>query len=108
MTDLSSLGETIKMALPGAVTGSSVAFQQLTLTVDLSKIVAVAQFLRDDPGCRFVSFVDITAVDYPGRQNRFEVVYHLMSPVLNARIRFSSASMASSRSRFSIREVFRL
>ena len=87
MTDLSSLGETIKMALPGAVTGSSVAFQQLTLTVDLSKIVAVAQFLRDDPGCRFVSFVDITAVDYPGREKRFEVVYHFMSPVLNTRIR---------------------
>ena len=87
MTDLSSLGETIKMALPGAVTGSSVAFQELTLTVDLSKIVAVAQFLRDDPGCRFVSFVDITAVDYPGREKRFEVVYHFMSPVLNTRIR---------------------
>jgi len=87
VTDLSSLGETIKMALPGAVTGSSVAFQQLTLTVDLSKIVAVAQFLRDDPGCRFVSFVDITAVDYPGREKRFEVVYHFMSPVLNTRIR---------------------
>ena len=87
MTDLSSLGETIKMALPGAVTGSSVAFQQLTLTVDLSKIVAVAQFLRDDPGCRFVSFVDVTAVDYPGREKRFEVVYHFMSPVLNTRIR---------------------
>ena len=88
MTDLSSLGETIKAALPGAVTGSFVAFDQLTLTVDLSKIVAVAQFLRDDPGCRFVSFVDITAVDYPGREKRFEVVYHFMSPVLNARIRF--------------------
>ena len=87
MTDLSSLGETIKAALPGAVSGSVVTFGQLTLTVDLSKIVAVAQFLRDDPGCRFVSFVDITAVDYPGREKRFEVVYHFMSPVLNTRIR---------------------
>ena len=88
MTDLSSLGETIKAALPGAVTGSFVAFDQLTLTIELAKVVEVARFLREDPGCRFVSFVDITAVDYPGRENRFEVVYHLMSPVLNARIRF--------------------
>ena len=87
MTDLSSLGETIKAALPGAVLGSSVAFDQLTLAVDAAKIVEIARFLRDDPGCRFVSFVDITAVDYPGREKRFEVVYHFMSPVLNTRIR---------------------
>ena len=90
MTDLSSLGETIKAALPGAVLGSSVAFDQLTLAVDASKIVEIARFLRDDPGCRFVSFVDITAVDYPGRENRFDVVYHFMSPTLNARIRLKA------------------
>ncbi|MET0708421.1 MAG: NADH-quinone oxidoreductase subunit C [Tardiphaga sp.] len=90
MTDLSSLGETIKAALPGAVLGSSVAFDQLTLAVDAAKIVEIARFLRDDPGCRFVSFVDITAVDYPGRENRFDVVYHFMSPTLNARIRLKA------------------
>ena len=44
-------------------------------------------FLRDDPGCRFVSFIDVTAVDYPGREKRFDVVYHFLSPTLNARIR---------------------
>jgi NADH-quinone oxidoreductase subunit C len=85
---LDTLGQTIVAALPGAALGYTVAFDQLTLTVDIAKIVEVARFLRDDPGCRFVSFVDITAVDYPGRDKRFEVVYHLMSPVLNARIRF--------------------
>jgi len=90
VTDLSSLGETIKAALPGAVLGSSVAFDQLTLAVDASKIVEIARFLRDDSGCRFVSFVDITAVDYPGRENRFDVVYHFMSPTLNARIRLKA------------------
>lgn len=90
MTDLSSLGDTIKAALPGAVTGSSVAFDQLTLTVDVAKIVDVARFLRDDPGCRFVNFTDITAVDYPGREKRFEVVYHLLSPTMNTRIRLKA------------------
>ena len=92
MTDLSSLGDTIKAALPGAVTGASVAFGDLTLTVEAAEIVDVVRFLRDDPGCRFVSFVDVTAVDYPGRENRFEVVYHLMSPTLNARIRLKAAA----------------
>ena len=90
MIELANLGETIKAALPGAVLGSSVAFDQLTLAVDAAKIVEIARFLRDDPGCRFVSFVDITAVDYPGRENRFDVVYHFMSPTLNARIRLKA------------------
>ena len=39
------------------------------------------------PRCRFVNFIDVTAVDYPGREKRFDVVYHLLSPTLNARIR---------------------
>jgi NADH-quinone oxidoreductase subunit C len=87
VTDLSGLGDIIKGALPDAVTSASVAFDQLTLHVDVAKIVEITRFLRDDPRCRFVSFTDITAVDYPGREQRFDVVYHLMSPTLNARIR---------------------
>src|ERR1700710_1187719 len=90
MTDedkLDALGRTIVSALPGAVTGHSVTFDQLTVTVEASKIVDVVRFLRDDPGCRFVSFIDVTAVDYPGREKRFDVVYHLLSPTLNERVR---------------------
>ncbi|CAN5517781.1 NADH-quinone oxidoreductase subunit C [soil metagenome] len=89
---LHKLGETIVAALPGAAIGHSVAFGDLTVLVEASKIVDVARFLRDDPGCRFVNFIDVTAVDYPGRENRFEVVYHLMSPTLNARIRLKAAA----------------
>jgi len=85
--DLAALGETIKVALPGAVTDASVAFDQLTLGIDAAKVVEVVRHLRDDPGCRFVSFIDVTAVDYPGREKRFDVVYHLLSPTLNERIR---------------------
>ena len=87
MIDLVAFGETIKAALPAAVTGSSVAFGQLTLSIDSAKAVEVVRYLRDDPGCRFVSFIDVTAVDYPGREKRFDVVYHLLSPTLNERIR---------------------
>ena len=54
---------------------------------EAEKIVEVAKYLRDDPACRFVNFTDVTAVDYPGREKRFDVVYHLLSPTLNARIR---------------------
>jgi len=84
---LDALGQTIVGALPGAATGYSVAYNQLTLTVEVERIVDVVRFLRDDPNCRFVSFIDITAVDYPERDKRFDVVYHLLSPTFNTRIR---------------------
>jgi NADH-quinone oxidoreductase subunit C len=84
---LDTLGQTIVSALPGAALEHAVAFGQLTVAVSADKIVEVVRHLRDDPGCRFVSFVDVTAVDYPGRENRFDVVYHFLSPTLNERIR---------------------
>jgi len=87
VSKLAELGESIKVALSGAVTGYEVAFDALTVSVEAGKIVDVVTFLRDDPGCRFVSFTDVTAVDYPGRERRFDVVYHLLSPTLNTRIR---------------------
>jgi NADH-quinone oxidoreductase subunit C len=43
--------------------------------------------LRDDQRCRFVCFIDICGVDYPERERRFDIVYHLLSPYLNHRIR---------------------
>jgi NADH-quinone oxidoreductase subunit C len=84
---LDTLGQTIVSALPGAALAHAVAFGQLTVTVRADKIVEAVRHLRDDPGCRFVSIIDITAVDYPGRENRFDVVYHFLSPTLNERIR---------------------
>jgi NADH-quinone oxidoreductase subunit C len=85
---LESLGETIAAALPGAVTGHAVTNGELTVTADAAGIVQVAAFLRDDPRCAFVCFIDVTAVDWPQREKRFDVVYHLLSPTKNRRIRF--------------------
>jgi NADH-quinone oxidoreductase subunit C len=84
---LKELGETIVAALGGAVTGHKVAFGQLTLDARADDLVKVMAFLRDDPRCQFVSFIDACAVDWPAREKRFDVVYHLLSPKLNRRIR---------------------
>jgi NADH-quinone oxidoreductase subunit C len=84
---LRELGEQVTQALKGAVTGHAVACGELTLDVEASKIVGVIRFLRDNPACQFVSFVDICGVDWPGRPKRFDVVYHLLSPRLNQRVR---------------------
>lgn len=89
---LDRLGATIKTALPGAVLGHTIAHDELTVRVNAADIVKVATFLRDDPACQFVCFVDVTAVDYPAREQRFDVVYHFMSPRLNQRIRVKAAT----------------
>ena len=59
----------------------------MTVIAKAADIVKVATFLRDDPACQFICIIDITAVDWPGREQRFDVVYHLLSPRLNQRIR---------------------
>ena len=89
MTDeaLDSLGRTIARALTGAVSGHMVARGELTLSANAADIVTVMRFLRDDPACAFASFIDVTAVDWPQREHRFDLVYHLLSPTRNHRIR---------------------
>nr|WP_211200657.1 NADH-quinone oxidoreductase subunit C [Devosia oryziradicis] len=84
---LMDLGEHITRALGSAIVSQEVAFGELTLNAEKDAIVAIATFLRDDPRCRFVSFVDICGADYPARDERFDVVYHFMSPYLNQRVR---------------------
>jgi len=84
---LNALGEAIVAALPGAASGHSVAYGELTVTATAVEIVKIVTFLRDDPRCQFVSFIDVTAVDWPAREQRFDVVYHFLSPKLNTRIR---------------------
>jgi NADH-quinone oxidoreductase subunit C len=83
---LGELGDAIVGAL-GPVSAWAVAYGELTIQADAASIVAVVTFLRDDPRCQFICFIDITAVDWPGRDKRFDVVYHFLSPKLNQRIR---------------------
>jgi NADH-quinone oxidoreductase subunit C len=74
-------------AVPGAVRATSLAFGELTVTVEAQRIVPVLTFLRDDPQCEFKILVDLSGVDWPNRAKRFDVVYHLLSLSKNQRIR---------------------
>jgi NADH-quinone oxidoreductase subunit C len=89
---LRELGDAIVAALAGAVSGFTVTFGQLTLDARADDIVRVTTFLRDDPRCQFISFIDVTAVDWPAREKRFDVVYHLLSPKRNQRVRVKIAT----------------
>ncbi len=86
-TKLDELGAMIADALPGAVTGHHVLLGELTVSANAADIVAVATFLRDDPRCQFVAIIDVTAVDWPSRERRFDIVYHFLSPTKNVRVR---------------------
>ena len=76
--------------MPG-VTGTSIAFGELCVTVEMAGLLPLMTHLRDDAGCRFTSLVDITAVDYPTRPQRFDLVYHLLSMFTNGRVRIKMA-----------------
>jgi NADH-quinone oxidoreductase subunit C len=84
---LQELADHITGRLGEAVVGSTIAYGELTLEAQRDSIVEVVTFLRDDAACRFISFVDVCGVDYPERDQRFDVVYHFMSPHLNQRVR---------------------
>ncbi len=84
---LTELGGHIAAKLGPAIVGSKLAFGELTVEADAADIVRVLTFLRDDAECRFVCFIDICGADYPEREKRFDVVYHLLSPYKNHRIR---------------------
>jgi NADH-quinone oxidoreductase subunit C len=72
----------------GAKAGQpTLAYGELTLLVQPADIVDVLSFLKRDPQCQFVSIIDISGADYPQREKRFDVVYHLLSPRQNKRIR---------------------
>ena len=84
---LQELGQYIASRLGSAVTGCHVAYGELTVTAEAADIIRVLTVLRDDPVCRFVCFTDICGVDYPEREKRFDVGYHLLSPYRNRRVR---------------------
>jgi len=84
---LNTLGAEIKATLGDAVHGFSVAFGELTVHAETSETVRVLTILRDDPRFLFKNFTDMTAADYPARDKRFEIVWHLLSPKHNSRVR---------------------
>jgi NADH-quinone oxidoreductase subunit C len=84
---LESLGRMIVERGKGAVTGYRIAHGELALDVPLASILDVLAFLKADGSCRFSLLADLTAVDWPGRAKRFEVVYNLLSMYTNQRVR---------------------
>ena len=88
---LEELALAVAAARGADVIGTEIAFGELTVTVRLASLVDVIAWLRVDPGCKFSTLVDITAIDYPERADRFDVVYHFLSMYKNIRIRVKAS-----------------
>ena len=84
---LNELGGHIEAKRPDCVLGWAVAFDELTVDVAPSNLLGLVELLKADHTCRFSTLVDITAVDFPERRPRFDVVYNLLSHKQNQRIR---------------------
>ncbi len=69
------------------ISSSEIKYGELTVTTTTENVIALLTFLRDDARCGFVNMTDICGVDWPQRVERFDVVYHLLSPKKNLRIR---------------------
>jgi NADH-quinone oxidoreductase subunit C len=85
--DLQALGADILAALPGKATAAHVAYGDLTIEAEAGDIVEVIRTLVQDPRFAFINFIDLCGADYPAREKRFDVVYHLLSPRHNRRVR---------------------
>ena len=84
---LNDLSAYLREKLGARLQDAVLAYGELTLSVAPNDIIEVLTFLKTDVQCQFVSFIDICGADYPAREKRFDVVYHLLSPRQNLRIR---------------------
>ncbi len=88
---LQELGAYLELKQPDAVLGHSVAHGELTVDVVARALPVLVEFLKVDQRCRFSTLVDITAVDRPSRDRRYDLVYHFLSMRRNQRIRLRAA-----------------
>ena len=89
MTNLETteLSEHITSAMSDSITRTELINNDLTIYTSADNIEKLLKFLKDDTQCRFEILLDICGVDYPEREFRFEVVYHLLSISNNQRVR---------------------
>jgi NADH-quinone oxidoreductase subunit C len=83
----SPLLEEIKRKFPEAVTEAVVFRNQPSITLAKQSLITVCEFLKSNDGGAYVFLTDETAVDYPKREKRFEIIYQLYSFTLNSRLR---------------------
>ena len=85
--DLQELSRYIENAQSEGIISSEILSNELVITIKKDALLRVLTFLRDDQNCLQKQLVDICGVDYPNNQERFCIVYNLLSLVHNQRLR---------------------
>jgi len=89
---LNDLGDYIAGKAGDAVLSWEIALDELAIVTTRDNLSAVMKLLRDDSNCQFKVLIDVTAADYPEREERFEIVYNLLSLSHNQRIRVKAST----------------
>jgi len=88
---LKELGAMIADRNSEAVRSFEVANGELMIRVSVAHIEPLVEFLKTNSACNFTTLIDLTAIDYPAREKRFDLVYHFLSMHQNHRIRIKCA-----------------
>jgi len=83
---VNDLEKTVNSSLTTAVKKSEININQLYIDVEYDNLISVILFLKTNSKCKFRQLIDITAVDYPNKEERFKLVYLLLSHENNLRI----------------------
>ncbi len=84
---LKELGKYVQDTLGDAVTSTTMRLGELSIEINRDDVLKIIKFLRDDVNCQFLTLLDVCGVDYPEDDERFEIVYHMLSMTHNNRIR---------------------
>ena len=84
-------GQSLVNMMPHSIYEAQYVLGELCLVIDPSSVIEVLTFLRDHTSCQYKCLMDVTAVDYPERDARFEIVYNLLSVKYNSRIRVKTS-----------------
>jgi NADH-quinone oxidoreductase subunit C len=84
---LTTLSDHVQAKRGGFGIQAKIAYGELTLSATPDTVIGLLTFLRDDAQCKFSQLIDLCGADYPSREKRFDVVYHLLSLHKNHRIR---------------------
>jgi NADH-quinone oxidoreductase subunit C len=80
------LEKIVNSGLTTSVKKSEINFGQLFIDIKVENLISTILFLKTNDKCRFKQLIDITAVDYPEKEDRFKIVYLLLSLENNLRI----------------------
>ena len=94
--NLTDMHDCLDENLKGKLNDVAITIGELSATTNSENLLEVLRWLRDDAKTRFISLIDICGVDYPDRPVRFDIVYHLLSPSHNVRLRLKLSTDSDS------------